>query len=226
MMDHCSRRDFLHLTATGALCSLGTPVFNLWSKTRQGIISPGCRTSKVRVARLYMGNPEGLWPKPALNFKEEMKFYRDRFQELKAELDDVEFVVDELVTSPSQVIALKDRLQSVDGILVIHLSLNVSPILEEILAADQPTMIFAVPFSGHEWANFGSLRNQAKGAKMECLLTSDYRQLAVAIRPFRAIHHLREAKILNVTTNAFADYAGEIREKFGTEIKAIDRQRL
>jgi L-fucose isomerase-like protein len=53
------------------------------------------------------------------------------------------------------------------------------------------------------------------------MLTSDYSQLAVAIRPFRAIHHLREAKILNLTTRSFNSYAESIKEKFGTEIKKI-----
>jgi L-fucose isomerase-like protein len=57
---------------------------------------------------------------------------------------------------------------------------------------------------------------------MECFLTSDYSQLATAIRPFRAIHHLREAKILNVTTRSFQDYADSMKAKFGTDMKQID----
>ena len=57
---------------------------------------------------------------------------------------------------------------------------------------------------------------------MECFLTSDYSQLAAAIRPFRAIHHLRDAKILNVTTRSFKDYADQMKAKFGTEMKQID----
>jgi L-fucose isomerase-like protein len=78
-----------------------------------------------------------------------------------------------------------------------------------------------LPYSGHEWVSFGNLQKQP-GAKLECFLTSDYSQLAVAIRPFRAIHHLREAKILNVTTRPFNDYADQMKKKFGTEMKQID----
>jgi L-fucose isomerase-like protein len=52
-------------------------------------------------------------------------------------------------------------------------------------------------------------------------------ELAAAVRPFRAIHHLREAKILNVTTQkGFIDYARSIEEKFGTETAIIDRDRV
>ena len=61
---------------------------------------------------------------------------------------------------------------------------------------------------------------------MECLLTSDYSRLAWAIRPFRAIHHLREAKILNLTTRDFSDFAAAMKEKFGTEIKRIELDRM
>jgi L-fucose isomerase-like protein len=87
-------------------------------------------------------------------------------------------------------------------------------------------MVFAVPYSGHEWANFSSLLNQPLGSRMDCILTSDYQQLATAIRPFRAIHHLREAKILNLTTGSFVEYADNIKNKFGTEIKQIELKRM
>jgi L-fucose isomerase-like protein len=61
---------------------------------------------------------------------------------------------------------------------------------------------------------------------MECLLTSDRKQLAAAVRPFRAIHHLREAKILDLTTKPLEPYASEVKRRFGTEIKQIDLERV
>jgi L-fucose isomerase-like protein len=131
-----------------------------------------------------------------------------------------------LITTPEEVSSIKGRLKDVDGILAIHLTLGIMPILNEILSLGQPAMVFAVPYSGHEWANFGSLLNQPLGSKMECILSSDYQQLATAIRPFRAIHHLREAKILNLTTRSFTEYADNVKNKFGTEIKQIELKRL
>jgi len=168
----------------------------------------------------------GLWPKPNLDTNKEVRFYESQFAKLKKELSGVDFVVDELVTSAQQIGPLKDRLKQVDGILAIHFNIGVRPILEEILRAGKPTVVFAVPYSGHGWVGFGGLQKQPLGAKMECLLTSDYRQLAFAIRPFRAIHHLREAKILNVTTRSFAGYAKDMKDKFGTEIKRIEREQM
>jgi L-fucose isomerase-like protein len=62
------------------------------------------------------------------------------------------------------------------------------------------------------------------GELLDCLLTADLGELAVAIRPFRALHHLREAKILDVTARDLpAAYVKAVKEKFGTEIIQVTR---
>ncbi len=223
-----NRRDFLHLAAAGgALCLSSSTFWAFGSKSKEAkLISPGCRKTKVKVARLYMGTSHGLWPKPNLDFQKEIRFYESEFAKLKSELSDVDFIVDELVTSPEQVKRIKSRLKDVDGILAIHFNIGIRPVLNEILSVDQPTMVFAVPYSGHGWVGFGELRKQPLGAKMDCILSSDLTQLAVAIRPFRAIHHLKEAKILNLTTRPFSEYSSNIKGKFGAEIRQIDLERM
>ncbi len=230
MRDQVNRRDFLQMTAAGGifcLAGVGSPwPVALGNQQSPRLISPGCRKSKVKMARIYMGTSHGLWPKPNLDLKKEVRFYESEFAKLKDELADVDFTVDELVTTGEEAARLKDRLQDVDGILAIHFNIGINPMLNEILRSGKPTMVFAVPYSGHEWVGFGALRKQEPGAKMDCLLTSDYKQLAAAIRPFRAIHHLREAKILNVATRSAGQYAEAVRNKFGTEIKRIDLKRM
>jgi hypothetical protein len=223
-----NRRKFLQITAAGSALYLGGSGILAFGANpkRPRLISPGCRRTKVKVAKIYMGTSHGLWPKPKLDLKNEVRFYESEFAKLKDELSDVEFVVDELVTSAEKVGQLKGRLKKVDGILAIHFNIGVRPILNEILSVGKPTVVFAVPYSGHGWTGFGALQKQKLGAKMECMLTSNYKQLAVAIRPFRAIHHLREAKILNVTTRSFAEYTDDIKNKFGTEIKPIELKRV
>ena len=205
MKKEMKRREFLKVATAGAggILSLGSSKILAFEANTKGsrLVSPGCRGSKVKVARIYMANPKGLWPKPNLNLRKEIRVYENEFAKLREELSDVEFAVDELITSPDQIEGLKGKLKDVDGILVIHFSLGIMPILEELLAVGVPTIVFEVPYSGHDWTRYGALRNQKLGEKMECLLTSDYKQLAAAIRPFRAIHHLREAKILNNTDN-------------------------
>jgi len=222
MSRQIDRREFLQITAGGMVYFAGSSLLaaDAWPGS-SALVSPGCRRSKVKVARLYMGTKGGHWPTPKLNFQDEMGVYGKEFAKLGKELADVDFVVDELVTTAQQAQQLKGRLQDVDGILAIHMSMGIGGMLNEVLSVGKPTALFALPYSGHEWTSFGGLEKQP-GAKLECFLTSDYSQLAVAIRPFRAIHHLREARILNVTTRSFADYAGQMKDKFGTEMKQID----
>jgi len=222
------RREFLQMTIAGSafcLCGLNNLSF-VSGFSGPELISPGCRRTKVKVAKLYMGTPTGLWPKPNLDFKKEIQVYESEFEKLKNELYDVDFVISEMVTTPEEVSNIKGRLKDVDGILAIHFTIGIMPILNEILSAGVPTMVFAVPYSGHEWVGFGDLLNQPLGQKMDCILTSDYKQLATAIRPFRAIHHLREAKILNLQTGGPDEYPEKIKNKFGTEIKRIELEHM
>jgi len=232
MKNEVNRREFLQMTAVGGGLCLGVPSILAFGANPKGtrLVSPGCRGTKVKVARIYMGKPGNpYWPKPYLDLKKEVRFYESEFAKLKDELSDVKFVVDELVASAEQAASLKERLKDVDGILVIHLTMGTGGILKEILKSQKPTTVFAVPYSGHQWTGFGALRKQEIGAKLECILTSDYKQLAVAIRPFRAIHHLKEAKILNLTRRSSrqpSQYVTDIRNKFGTEIKQIELKRV
>jgi len=228
MNNKINRREFIQLTAAGSTLCLGGSGILAFGANPKGsrLISPGCRGTKVKVARIYMGTSGGLWPKPKLDFRKEIQLYESEFAKLKNELSDVEFVVDRLFTSADQVGPFKSKLKEMDGILVIHLSMGVRSILNEILSVGKPTVVFAVPYSGHGWTGFGALQKQELGAKLECMLTSDYKQLAVAIRPFRAIHHLREAKILNVTNRSFTGYANAVKNKFGTEIKRISLEQV
>ncbi|MHC4616562.1 MAG: twin-arginine translocation signal domain-containing protein [Planctomycetota bacterium] len=234
MENEITRRDFLELAAAGCALCLGgigcpTSTASTWRKGPR-LVSPGCRGTKVKVARLYMGKPDNpYWPKPHLDLKKEIRFYESEFAKLRGELADVDFVVDELVASADEVSRLGGRLKGVDGILVIHLTMGTGGVLREALKSQKPTMVFAVPYSGHQWTHFGELRKQELGAKLECILTSDYKQLAAAVRPFRAIHHLREAKILDVKSpwsEGRREYAERIRNKFGTEIKRIELERV
>jgi len=221
-----SRRSFLRAVAAGgSLLGLARALTAVEPQAPR-LISPGCRRSKVKVARIYMGVPKSPYPNPTLDLDAEVRSYQAEFVKLKDELADVDFVVDQLVGSPDQVKALKDKLENVDGILAIHLTLRTMPVIEQILAVGRPTMIFSAPYSGHEWHALSAIRRQEPGRKMECLLTTDYSQLGAAIRPFRAMHHLREAKILDLAKRVPADYVNAIRQKFGTEIKQVSRDRV
>ncbi len=224
-----NRRQFMQTTlGSTVLCLGGTRLITLAAQPREPrLISPGCRKSKVKVARLYLGVPKAHYPNPAIDLDAERKAYDARFAQFGSELADVDFFVDELVGKPEQIAPLKDRLQQADGILVIHLTLHTLPVMQELLKLGRPTMIFSAPYSGHEWFYLSDLRRSELGRKMDCVLTTDYHELVTAIRPFRALHHLREAKVLNLAAAHHpANYPGQVKDKFGTDISLVPLDRM
>ncbi len=227
MKSKINRRELLKFAAAGGavyLAGRDTLLFGAGPQ-KSNLISPGCRRSKVKVAKIYMGIPQSHYPNPDLDLKKEVRFYESKFAKLNNELADVDFVVDRIISSVEQLNQFKSQLKDVDGILAIHLTLWTMSIINEILQLNLPTIIFSAPYSGHEWHNLTALYKQQKYHNLECILTSDYSQLAAAIRPFRAIHHLREAKILNLAAQSPKDYADQMKTKFGTEIMQISLQR-
>jgi len=223
MIKDLKRREFLKATSGCALCLGAARAFSCVPDAKSlTIVSPGCIKSKVRVAKIYAGVPKALWPTPLMDLNAEMQRYEAEFARMKKEFADVDSVVNRLVTKPEQVNEIREQFKDVDGILVIHLSMGISGMLGEVLKANRPTMLFAAPYSGHEWTSFGTLMKAKEGALLDCILSSDFKDLAAAVRPFRAIHHLREAKIINVSSNKpSAQYLKSVADKLGTEIKTI-----
>ena len=106
------RRDFLQLSVAGTALGLGASSMAAFAAgpTRSKLISPGCRRSKVKVARLYLGNPHGHWPAARSGPRGgDPLLQGQRSTTLKDELADVEFVVDQLVTSAQQVEAAQGQ---------------------------------------------------------------------------------------------------------------------
>jgi len=222
------RRELLQVACGGAVCmGLAGGLIAADAPAGLRLISPGCRRSKVRVGKLYLVGTNNMWPTPKLDIEAERQRYENEFARMKKEFADVEFVGNGIVKTAEDIGKLADSLKNADGILVIHLTMGALPTLHEILKLGRPTMVFAAPYSGHEWTAFGGLRRQKEGALLDCLLTADMNELAAAVRPFRAIHHLREAKVLNVTARTeWLEFANKVKEKFGTQIKQIDRDRM
>ncbi len=227
-----NRRAFLGRTALlaggCACCAWGQSLFgDARDPGCPDLISPGCRRSKVRVAKLYLGKAGAHWPTPKLDVQAERARYETELGRRSRDFADVDFVLNEFLSEKGQVEPLKERLRDVDGILGIHLSMGIREVVEELLTCQKPMVLFAAPYSGHEWSRFGEVRQGTNGRFLECFLTSDLDQLGVAVRPIRAIHHLREAKILNVTSRAeMPERAEKIIKKFGTTVQQVDRERM
>lgn len=219
-----NRRMFLGTTVAG-LGAAYLPTGFAATPTME-IISPGAVRSRVPIGLLFMGKPEAHWPTPKLDLDSEVQSYRTLLQHEEA-FQDVEFIGGRIVTSPQEAREILPAFAGVDGILVIHVSMGIRDALREVLSLKKPTVVFAPPYSGHEWSGFGQLMEQPEGALLDCILTSDRNQIAEAIRPFRAIHHLREARLLDVTAREIpADFRDSVKAKFGTEIIQVGKDEV
>ncbi len=224
-LDEVTRRAFLRQSLTFA----GSCAACLASRGLLGaagleaaptLANSGDASSKARVVKLYLGTPGAHWPTPKLDLQKEIESYEQVFR--SKDFTAVEFLGNKLISNRAELAGVQDFISGADGILLIHLSMGIDSVLRELLAAGKPTLLFAAPYSGHEWSGFGSLRNQPAGEKLECVLTSDKAQLANAVRPFRAIHHLRTAKLLNLSTRPLPEpFTTQVAQKFGTQIKTL-----
>jgi len=220
MKNGMDRRQFLG-TTTGAMA-----VGALAATTSQAVaaaksaIPEALRGTKTRIGKVYVGRENGAWPKSKVDLKGDMKRFEAELADLQPQLADIEFVGGDLVSSGEDLARAKEKLKGVDGILVIHLSLGTGAVITGLLDLGVPVILFSRPYSGHEWHIIASLQRQGK--KIEAYPSGDYADLAKAIRPIRAIHRLREAKVLNLPGSApDQKHIEAIKKKFGTEIKTI-----
>lgn len=219
-LDALSRRSFLKTAAVGTL-TLGAmnALASRLSELRADALALGPKT-KVRVGKVYLGNARCGWPNATVDLPAEQKTFEAQLAQLGPALADVEFVDAGLVAEDKQLPAALEKLKGVDGLLAIHLSMGVVARLKGLLELNVPLVLFTRPYTGHEWHVVASL--QKEGKLIEVVPSSDLRDLAQALRPFRAIHRLREARILHVNQGeADPAYVKAIEEKFGTKILSI-----
>lgn len=219
MNSEISRRCFLKSTAAGvATCGVWAGLAE-----RLAAATPVPKlglTSKVRIGKIYLGREHPGWPTSTVNVPVEMKHYEGELAKLAPKLSDVEFVDAGLVADVPQLTQAKETFKNVDGILVMHLTMGISQQLQGLMELGIPIVVFSLPYTGHEWHTIASWQRQGK--LIEVFPTSRFEDVLVAIRPFRALHRLKEARILHVNQGpADAAYCKAIKEKFGTEIKDI-----
>ncbi|MHB8900713.1 MAG: hypothetical protein ACYC6Y_18330 [Thermoguttaceae bacterium] len=226
MCVHCkgvSRRGFLGAMAVGA--GLGGTAALSTVVAAPAAAAAGRAKSKIRVGRVFLAVPASGWPKPDLDLGADVRKYEEEFARLQPQLADIEFVDAGLVTSAQQLDAVKEKFKGVSGILAIHLNCGVIGYLNSLLELELPMVFFAMPYAGHEWHTIASM--QRLGKRIEMFPTSSYDDLAVAVRPFRAIQRLQEAKILYIRDpGPDPEYVKAIAEKFGTEIVNVPSQDL
>ncbi len=212
------RRCFFHSAATGLLSMSALYPFSRASSA--AIADKDLHLqSKVRIAKIYLGRERASWPMSRVDLEAEVKRYEAEIARL-SDLADVEFVEGGMVQSPEELAAARERFTDVSGILVLHLTMGVTSHLQGLMATGLPVMVYAQPYSGHEWHIVGGWQRQGK--LIDILPSSRFADIAEAVRPFRAMHRLRETRVLHISQNeADARYCRAIQDRFGTEILSV-----
>jgi hypothetical protein len=212
-----SRRAFLRSTAAFAL---GATTWTWLSQRLAADGLPQATRSKVRIGRAYLGHTHPGWPNSTVDLTAEMRPLQEAFARLTPQLADVEFVDAGLVNDAASLDRARAQFADVTGILAIHLTLGTGPQIHGLLDTGKPLTVFFPPYSGHEWHTVASFQKQGK--RIEAVPSSDFADLAAAIRPYRAMHHLRESRVLHLSQNqADPAYVKAIQDKFGTTILSL-----
>ncbi len=181
--------------------------------------------SKVRIGKLYLGHPNPGWPMSKVSLPAEAKAFEANLSRLGAGLQEYEFIEGGIVENDEQLAAARAKFKDVDGILAIQLTMQVGRYLQNLFELNLPIVLFALPYTGHEWHTIASWQRQGK--PIDVFPSSRHEDILEALRPIRAIHRIHEARVLHVSTSpADASYSAALKQKFGTEIISLTREDL
>ncbi len=180
--------------------------------------------TKTRVLRVFIGVATG-WPRPDLDMMAEKKRIEAELDKVPG-MEDVEFLCNELIRDPETLKKAIAQYKDADGILAVQVSIGTSHLLHVLCDSGLPVMTFHVPYSGHEWHLVPDL--QRAGRKIDLIATSRFQDVQAAIRPFRAIHRMKETKVLYVGGGhqPAPAYVAEAKKRLGIEVVSIDHKRL
>ena len=165
------------------------------------------------------------WPKPDLDLEAEANHLQTEIDKVKG-LEDVEFLSNARVRDADTLAKLLKEYKDVAGILAVQVCMGTGRFINMMADSGIPTVVFATLYSGHEWCMVPDM--QRAGKKVDVIPTSNFNDVLDAIRPFRAIHRLRETRILHVGGGMQVPekYAAEAKQKLGVEIVPCDHKRL
>jgi hypothetical protein len=179
------------------------------------------------VKKVYIGVANPTWPRPDLDIKKEIAGIDARLAQLERKHAGlVRFTGGEWLKDTAEVEAWIKDLSGADAVLVLDLTSSTGALLQPFDKLDVPKLLFTRPITG--WSFIDGARWIQLGLKGDMVASSRFEDLAPHLPLLRAIHHLRNSKILVITTNekrAAATAAGYTTQ-FGTQFAFPSYQEL
>jgi len=167
------------------------------------------------VRRVYLATRRASWPRPDLDFKQEVAEIEARLKELERRYPgEIRFTGGELLQPGGDLAATIAGAAEADVILAFNLAHGVLSTLDKLFEARRPVLLFAQPYSGHDWTHQTVFAQQGRPA--EVLASSDFAELDGYVKLFRTIHHLRHSKVLLMAPPAARPSGEAFTKQFGT----------
>ncbi|MGD0500425.1 MAG: hypothetical protein ABSC23_18540 [Bryobacteraceae bacterium] len=173
----------------------------------------------ANVKKLYLWNSQQVgwgWPRPDVDLKQDIANIEGRLAELERRYPgQIKFTGGEMVGSAEELTKWLADSAAADVILAFNMVTVVRPMIIGLAASGKPTLVFAVPYAGHDWVTAANLMQ--RGAKFELIASSDFTALDPYVPLFAAIHHLRYSKALLVSRRGPNPAAEDYTKQFGTQ---------
>lgn len=227
MCKSLSRREFIGTTVAGAGAMYLAGQFG--GRLAMGAQSrPTAALPAVKIYKVYCGRSHVAWPKPAFDPKAEVTKFDKHLAGVEQQLGNVQFIGGDLVQDAADAARVAANLRDADGVLLIHLSIGTLPMMQQIVDAGRPTVIFSQPFSGHEWMFIKQW--EKAGRRIALLTTSDYGELAMAAALLRVPARMRQSRVVCVPNCLAGSKPAcdpkQVKERLGTDIVACSYERL
>ena len=220
-----SRREFLGTTAA-ALASTGKSSLREAGPRSGAGTMPALRPWPATIHVLYLAKPIPTWPRPDFEPQDDIQRIRRALEVFEAEPElAVKFTGHELLRVPEDLLWVRGALQESDGLLIFNLTSTVRNLIEPLSESGLPLVMFAQPYSGHDWSLWSELL--AKSRAVEVVASSDFDDLETPLRVLAARHHLRQSRVVCISPDTGPTSTSKaLEEKFGTAIRLVPYSRL
>ncbi len=200
-----SRRRFL-AASTGLLALLGRPV---------AAARPGPWAEPAIVRKVYLGAPRAGWPRPDVDLEQDVAAIEAQLAKLQRTYPaHVRFTGGELIRTDAELASWLEHLDEADAVLAFNMVTIIYPRLRKIVDTGKPTLMFAVPYAGHDWTHAVAMAQ--KGMRIELVASSDFGDLEPYFPLLQTIHHLRYSKVLLVAPERARPATDGYARQFGT----------
>ena len=169
------------------------------------------------VKRVFVGVPKPTWPRPDLDFNQEMGEISAKLAELEKKYPgQIRLTGGDWIQKVEDVEPWAKSLGDADAVLVLDLTSSTAPMLQAIGKVGIPKLLFTRPITG--WAFMDGANWIQKGLRGDMVASSNFEDLVPFFPMLRNIHHMRYSRVLVVSQGGSNSMAAGFTRQFGTAI--------